>query len=259
MRFGPLSKSLSRRQERGRVSTKKRASPTGARAPNAVDWCDEILARWPQNVDEAELETIEASWADFVYAVRTDYRIARAPGRRGLRVQGLRKLHRLFEDYRQQAAEGNRAAVFSRARHVRRGERAHAVWLANEILGIGAEVRRELKPEEDHAKGLHDLFGLAELYPVGGKKAAKARRDMRLRGELWGKVHTLISQEALALVGGKLGGSNAVRWQRERERIVASGIDRYITEARKQLKVPYEQRKARMMFEEQERIYFGVT
>jgi len=220
----------------------------------SIDWCDEILTRKPQSADELTLAALEPSWADFLYALRTARRIVRVPSKRGVRMRGYDKLHRIFEDYRQQLGEGRRAAVFYALVMCADENVPMPYWLADEVIRIAAEVLREPSRDE-RPKGLHELFGLSRLLPTGGKKASTTRRDRGLRIKLWTKVHELISSDAKASIGGKLNGQTAAKWQQARQQLIdRNGIDRYLTKALRLLKFPYLQRKARMMFDEQEDI-----
>lgn len=254
-----------------RTGAKKRRSSSHAEAEHAlmskqnvrtqksarvqsIDWCDEILTRKPQSADELTLAALEPSWADFLYALRTARRIVRVPSKRGVRMRGYDKLHRIFEDYRQQLGEGRRAAVFYALVMCADENVPMPYWLADEVIRIAAEVLREPSRDE-RPKGLHELFGLSRLLPTGGKKASTTRRDRGLRIKLWTKVHELISSDAKASIGGKLNGQTAAKWQQARQQLIdRNGIDRYLTKALRLLKFPYLQRKARMMFDEQEDI-----
>lgn len=216
--------------------------------------------RDPLSDVERVLDGLEASWADFAYCLRTAHTITDDKGKRigvavdryqrraegtRLRALSLDRVHALLEGARKKVAAGSRAAIFEAMLRCAEEGVPMPYWLADQLLDIGSRVR-ELK-EGGEPANLHDLFGMQEVLPSGSGRnkvrAIGARREIAWRKKLWVEVHK-VRREAMA----------ATKMKKKGAAIRPLSKEAAIRRARERLKLPFEQRKARAMFDEQERI-----
>jgi len=183
----------------------------------------------PMNKVEASLDSLEASWADFLYGVRTGRRRIRAEGRSGgMRSRGLATVRRELDYHRARFDAGNHYAAWLALLYCVEENVPVPYWLGNAILTINMTVQRE-------PNSLHDLFGMSKSLPANGKRARKSRNDVQWQGKLWSTAAWLIADAGRA--GSKMDIDEAVR--KARESLVG---------------FPYEQTKATEMFNAQARI-----
>ncbi len=166
---------------------------------------------------EKKLRLLEPSWADF-FVLAT----RRVPS--GIKDDFFDTMHRLLEFNQQQFKSGNRVAIFTALIRCVSANVPLPYWLREEILSISKKVNQ--KPND-----LHKLFGLESVLPAKGKRAVKKRQDMQRQGELWRAVRALM--------------------------LKSKSKEAAISEARKDLKFPYLQRKSRAMFDEFESLQSG--
>ncbi|MGA8147286.1 MAG: hypothetical protein WB870_06890 [Gallionellaceae bacterium] len=183
---------------------------------------DPDYERHPRNEIENGIEPLETAWADFLYGVRLGTRYIRAETRPSMKGATLLAVHRLLDDYKRQAAEGEPIAVWRALIYCIKENVPLPYWLGDAILEIERKVNR--KPAS-----LHELFGLEAKIPAQGKRAETTRRDVNLQQNLWYVAKGLMATEKIS-------------------------ADAAIKRAREQLNFPYSQRKSREMFDAQMRI-----
>ena len=71
------------------------------------------LDRHPLNDIETALDSLEKSWADFLYGLRGHGRHIRAERRASLRARGLGKVHRILDSYMERFVGGDRLAIWT--------------------------------------------------------------------------------------------------------------------------------------------------
>ena len=141
----------------------------------------------PMNKVEASLDSLEASWADFLYGVRTGRRRIRAEGRSGgMRSRGLATVRRELDYHRARFDAGNHYAAWLALLYCVEENVPVPYWLGNAILTINMTVQRE-------PNSLHDLFGMSKSLPANGKRARKSRNDVQWQGKLWGPAPRVVA------------------------------------------------------------------
>lgn len=179
----------------------------------------------PLNDDEAQLDRLEASWADFLYGLRVA-RALRDPARPRLALRGLIEIHEELEGLRLQHDGGDRSAIFYAVLLCARENVPMPYWLAEQVRRIGEALYVPGSPGAVQPN-LHDLFGMERVLPSSGIRGYKARRDVRLQHELYFAAATI------------------------RRRRPGCSVDAAVRQACADLRFPYSIRKARMMFDAQ--------
>lgn len=183
----------------------------------------------PMTAAESALDDLEASWADFAYAIRPGLaRVVRRPGAPGIQMAPLGTVRNVLENYREKTAGGDRSAIFDALTHCAEENVPMPYWLSTAIIGIARELHQ---PAASRAKprSLHTLFGMDARLPTSDTKALKARRDLQLRAQLWFATKRIQTADGCS-------------------------VDAALKKARAELRFPYEQRKSRQMFDLQDRI-----
>lgn len=188
----------------------------------------------PMTEMESALDDLEASWADFAYAIRPKSmaRIVRRPNTNpSIRCDSLLSVHNVLEHYREKLQAGDHSAIFDALTHCAAENVPMPYWVSSAIIEIARNLHGKPAPGEQ-PKSLHELFGMEVRFPTSQTKALKAKRDLHLRGQLWSTASLIKHEEGIS-------------------------TDAAIKKARERLRFPYSQRKARQLFDLQEQIQRG--
>lgn len=213
------------------ASTKTKATPGGVAgkrivlAPFGVD-------AGPMTEVEAALDDLEASWADFAYAIRPNSMarvVRRLGGPASIRMDSLGQVHAVLEHYRGKLSSGDRSAIFDALTHCAEENVPMPYWVSAALIEIARELHHAPKLGAQ-PKSLHSLFGMDARFPTSATKAIKAKRDLQLRGQLW--------WTACTIMGDNPGISK----------------DAAVKKACAELRFPYSHRKALQLFDLQNKI-----
>ena len=182
---------------------------------------------------ERELDNMEASWADFAYAINpmSEGRIQRRYGAEGPcseRGQSLPAVHGHLEVRRKDFEAGDRSALFYALLFCAAENVPLPYWIGNELLTI--EKRLHADPEPGAAPcDLHDEFGFSKTLPTTGTRAVSNRRKANWAVKIWGCARRIMADRGI------------------------TSVDAAVRLALKELDAPYAVRKATEMFNEVER------
>ena len=151
----------------------------------------------PMTEMESALDDLEASWADFAYAIRPKSmaRIVRRPNTNpSIRCDSLLSVHNVLEHYREKLQAGDHSAIFDALTHCAAENVPMPYWVSSAIIEIARNLHGKPAPGEQ-PKSLHELFGMEVRFPTSQTKALKAKRDLHLRGQLWSTASLIKHEE----------------------------------------------------------------